>query len=187
MIFLKSLSEIGIIEANGAILSECFELAARIIKAGITRREIDQAIEKTIIANGARPAFKGFHGFPAATCISINEEVVHGIPDDREVADGDIVGIDIGAYKDGYYADAARTFPVGETTPEAKKLLQVTREALDAGIAKAAVGNRLSDISHAVESHVLENGFYNRRFPTLAPRGRGPSLRRAWSSPSNRW
>jgi methionyl aminopeptidase len=159
MIFLKSPSEIGIIKANGAILSECFKLAARIIKTGITRREIDRAIEDTIIAHGAKPAFKGFHGFPAATCISINEEVVHGIPDNRVVADGDIVGIDIGAYKDGYYADAARTFPVGQITPEAKKLLQVTREALDAGIARAAVGNRLSDISHAVENHVLQNGF----------------------------
>lgn len=159
MIFLKSPSEIGIIKANGAILSECFELAAGIIKAGITRREIDRAIEEAIVARGAKPAFKGFHGFPAATCISINEEVVHGIPDDRVVEDGDIVGIDIGVYKDGYYADAARTFPVGEISQEAKKLLKVTREALDAGIARAVAGNRLSDISHAVESHVLQNGF----------------------------
>ena len=159
MIFLKSPSEIRIIKANGTILKECFELAARIIKAGVTRREIDQAIEDKIIARGARPAFKGFQGFPAATCISINEEVVHGIPDEKEVVEGDIVGIDIGVYKDGYYADAARTFAVGEITPEAKKLLRVTREALDAGIAKAAVGNRLSDISHAVESRVLQDGF----------------------------
>ncbi|MFH1756309.1 MAG: type I methionyl aminopeptidase [Candidatus Latescibacterota bacterium] len=159
MIYLKSPSEIGIIEANGRILKECFELAERLVKAGVTRKDIDRAIEKLIIERNAKPAFKGFQGYPAATCISMDDEVVHGIPDDRAFADGQIVGIDIGVYKDGYYADAARTYPVGEISRQAKELLRVTREALDAGIAKAVIGNRLSDISHAVESHVVKHGF----------------------------
>jgi methionyl aminopeptidase len=192
MIFLKSPSEIRIIKANGAILKECFALAGRIIKPGISRREIDRAIEKKIVARGARPAFKGFQGFPAATCISVNEEVVHGIPDDRTVEEGDIVGVDIGVFKDGYYADAARTFPVGEITPEVEKLMRVTREALSAGIAQAVIGNRLSDISHAVEKHVLENGFSvvktlvghgigqemheQPQVPNFGPPGQGPTI-----------
>jgi methionyl aminopeptidase len=159
MIYLKSPSEIGIIEANGRILIECFEMAGRLVVAGATRKDIDGAIEKLIVERGGKPAFKGFQGYPAATCISIDDEVVHGIPDDRVFEDGQIVGIDIGVYKDGYYADAARTYPVGEISQQAKQLLQVTREALDAGIAKAVMKNRLSDISHAVESHAQKHGF----------------------------
>jgi methionyl aminopeptidase len=159
MIYLKSPSEIEIMRANGQILVECFELAGRLVKAGVKRKDIDEAIETLIIERGARPAFKGFQGYPAATCISIADEVVHGIPDDREFEEGQIVGIDIGVYKDGYCADAARTYPVGKISRQAKKLLQVTREALDAGIAKAVPGNRLTDISHAVESHVKRHGF----------------------------
>jgi methionyl aminopeptidase len=159
MIYLKSPSEIGIIKANGRILIECFELVGRLIEAGVTRKDIDGAVERLIVGRGAEPAFKGFQGYPAATCISIDDEVVHGIPDERVFEEGQIVGIDIGVFKDGYYADAARTFKVGEISQQAKKLLQVTREALDAGIAKAIMGNRLSDVSHAVESQVKKHGF----------------------------
>jgi len=159
MIYLKSPSEIEIIRANGRILIECFDLAGRLIRAGVTRKDLDGAIEKLIVERGGRPAFKGFQGYPAATCISIDDEVVHGIPDDRVLEEGQIAGIDIGVYKDGYYADAARTFPVGGISRQAKELMQVTREALDAGIAKAVPGNRLSDISHAVESRVKRHGF----------------------------
>jgi methionyl aminopeptidase len=159
MIVLKSPKEIAIIERNGAILRECFELARRIITAGISRMEIDRQIEQLILSKGAKAAFKGFQGYPAATCISVNEEVVHGIPDSRTLENGDIVGIDIGALKDGYYADAARTFPVGEISEAAAKLLRVTREGLDEGIDQARIGNRLSDIGHAVEAHVVGNGF----------------------------
>lgn len=159
MIYLKSPSEIGIIRANGRILVECFGLVGKLVEAGATRKDIDGAVERLIIERGAQPAFKGFQGYPAATCISIDDEVVHGIPDDRVFEEGQIVGVDIGVFKDGYYADAARTFTVGEISQQAKKLLQVTREALDAGIANAVIGNRLSDISHAVESHVKQHGF----------------------------
>lgn len=159
MIVLKSPNEIAIMERNGAILKECFELARRIITAGITRKEIDGHIERLIVSKGAKPAFKGFQGYPAATCISVNEEVVHGIPDSRKLQDGDIVSIDIGAWKDGYYADAARTFPVSEISRAAAELLRVTQEGLDKGIEQARIGNRLSDIGHAVETHVVKSGF----------------------------
>lgn len=159
MIVLKSPNEIAIIKQNGAILRECFELARRIIAAGISRKEIDSQIERLIVSRGAKPAFKGFQGYPAATCISVNDEVVHGIPDSRKLEEGDIVSIDIGTLKDGYYADAARTFPVGGISEEAETLLRVTREGLDKGIEQARIGNRLSDIGHAVESHVTGNGF----------------------------
>ncbi len=159
MIYLKSASEIGIIKANGMILKECFELASKLVRIGARRLDIDQAIEEKIVERGAHPAFKGFHGFPAATCISIDKEVVHGIPDNRVLEEGQIVGIDIGVYKDGYYADAARTFPVGKVSKQVENLLSVTQEALEKGIAQATLGNRISDISHAVETHVVRNGF----------------------------
>jgi methionyl aminopeptidase len=159
MIVLKSPNEIAIIEKNGAILQECFELARAIVTAGITRVDIDRQIERLIVSKGAKAAFKGFQGYPAATCISVNEEVVHGIPDKRELKNGDIVSIDIGVWRDGYYADAARTFPVGGISDTAKKLLRVTQEGLDKGIEQARIGNRLSDISHAVETHAVQHGF----------------------------
>jgi methionyl aminopeptidase len=150
MIILKSPSEIDIIAANGAILKECFGFARDFIAPGRTRRELNESIEKIILDRGARPAFKGFQGFPAATCVSVNEEVVHGIPGEQQFEEGDIVGLDIGVLKDGYYADAARTIPVGQISEEAEKLLEVTQDALDHGIRQARKGNRLTDISHAV-------------------------------------
>jgi methionyl aminopeptidase len=159
MIALKSPSEIDIMGANGGILKECFALAADLVRPGATRREIDREIEKLIVGRGARAAFKGFQGYPASTCISVNEEVVHGIPDDRPLVEGDIVGFDVGVVKDGFYVDAARTIPVGRVSPEVERLLEVTREALDAGIAQARIGNRLTDISHAIESLVKGAGF----------------------------
>jgi methionyl aminopeptidase len=159
MIVLKSPDEIAVMKANGAILKECFELARGMLRAGVKRKDIDRAIEDLILERGAKPAFKGFHGYPAATCISINEEVVHGIPDDRRFEEGDIVGVDIGVWKDGYYADASRTFPVGGISKEAEKLLRVTRESLDLAIDRVRIGNRLSDVSNAVETHAVKNGF----------------------------
>ena len=159
MIILKSPSEIDIMAANGAILKECFEFAGGFVEPGKTRAELDRKIEEIILGYNARPAFKGFQGYPAATCLSVNAEVVHGIPGDQKFEDGDIVGIDIGVLKDGYYADAARTFPVGRISNEAERLLEVTKEALDLGIAQARVGNRLSDISYAVESRAKKEGY----------------------------
>ena len=193
MIYLKSPSEIEIMKRNGAILKTCFEMLSRLVKVGAVKKDIDSAVEEIILKAGAKPAFKGFHGFPAATCISVNEEVVHGIPNDRVLEDGDICGVDIGVLKDGYYADAARTYTVGEISEETKKLLSVTRAALERAIDKARVGNRLSDISHAVESFVLENGFSvvkslvghgigqamheEPQVPNFGPPAQGPELR----------
>jgi methionyl aminopeptidase len=159
MIHLKSSSEIAIIKRNGAILKKCFEAADEMMRPGVKKEDVDRTIEKIILANKAKPAFKGFRGYPATTCISVNEEVVHGIPNGRVFKEGDICGIDVGVYKDGYYADAARTYPVGNISEEGEMLLRVTREALDRAIDKARVGNRLSDISHAIESFVVERGF----------------------------
>jgi methionyl aminopeptidase len=159
MIYLKSPSEIAIIKKNGAILGRCFEAAAEMIRPGVRKKDIDRKIEGIILAHGAKPAFKGFRGYPAATCISVNEEVVHGIPNGRVLEEGDVCGIDVGVVKNGYYADAARTYPVGKISDEGVLLLQVTREALEKAIEKARVGNRVSDISHAVESHVVSRGF----------------------------
>lgn len=159
MIVLKSPAEIEVMAANGAILRDCFEAAREFIRPGRKRHDLDVVIEALIRERGGEPAFKGFHGYPASTCISVNEEVVHGIPDDREFRAGDLVSFDVGVRKDGYYADAARTFPVGKVKPEAQHLMDATREALDLGIAQARVGNRLTDISHAVESYAREAGY----------------------------
>jgi methionyl aminopeptidase len=159
MIILKSAAEIDVIAANGAILKECFAFARDFIQPGRTRKQLDRKIEKIIQDREARPAFKGFKGFPAATCVSVNEEVVHGIPGDQPFEEGDIVGLDIGVLKDGYFADAARTIPVGRISKEANRLLEVTKDALDEGIQKAKLGNRLTDISHAVEKRASKAGF----------------------------
>jgi len=159
MIYLKSPAEIAIMKKNGAIVRDCLATAGEMIKPGVKKQDIDRAIEKLILKAGATPAFKGFHGYPAATCISVNDEVVHGMPNGRVLEEGDICGVDIGVFKDGYYGDAARTFPVGEISEEAQKLLEVTQQALERGIAKAYVGNRLTDISHNVETHAVGNGF----------------------------
>jgi len=193
MIVLKSPAEVDIIQANGSIIKECFAFARDYIEAGKTRKKLDLEIEKIIVGRGAKPAFKGFQGFPASTCISVNEEVVHGIPDDREFEDGDVVGLDIGVLKDGYYADAARTIPVGTVSEEASKLLAVTERSLDEGIAQARPGNRLTDISHAVETHATGAGFSVVRslvghgigqqmheepqVPNFGPPSQGPELR----------
>jgi methionyl aminopeptidase len=159
MIMLKTLDEIDIMEANGAIVVECFALARDFIRPGRTRKELDAVIEQLIIERGGKPAFKGFHGYPASTCISVNEEVVHGIPDDRPFQEGDVVGLDIGVFKDGYYVDSARTIPVGKIGKDAEKLLETTLDALEKGIEQARPGNRLTDISHAVEARARKSGF----------------------------
>lgn len=129
------------------------------IKPGITTKELDEIAESTILKMNSVPAFKGYGGFPASICTSVNDEVVHGIPGKRVLQQGDIVSIDVGAFYEGYCGDAARTFAVGEISPIAQKLLQVTKEALKQGVTMAKVGNRLSDIGHAIQTHVEANGF----------------------------
>jgi len=143
----------------GKIVAGLLELMEKEARPGITTKMLDEIAERYIRSQGAEPAFKGYHGYPASICASVNEEVVHGIPGDRLLQDGDIVGIDVGAKLDGFFSDAARTFPIGKVDAESLKLIEVTREAMNQGIAKAVEGNRLSDISHAVQRYAEKHGF----------------------------
>ncbi|MHB1419578.1 MAG: type I methionyl aminopeptidase [Bacillota bacterium] len=159
MIILKSDRELQYLKDAGRIVAEAHQEMEKAVAPGTTTKELDQIAEACIQRRGAIPAFKGYRGFPASICASINEEVVHGIPGLRKLKNGDIISIDIGAVINGYYGDAAVTLPVGEVTTEIEKLLSVTRESLMIGIDQAKVGNRLSDISHAIQNHVEINGF----------------------------
>jgi len=159
MIILKSSMEIDIMREAGRIVAQTQEILKEAIKPGIKTKELDRIAEEFIIKSGAIPAFKGYRGYPASICISVNNQVVHGIPGSRTLEDGDIVSIDIGTIYNGYCGDAAFTSPVGEVSTEAKKLMKVTEGSLYKGIENAVVGNRLSDISHAVQKHVEENGY----------------------------
>jgi methionyl aminopeptidase len=194
MIVLKSPREIELIRAGGRILVEAFEMLQDLAKPGVSTKEIDVEVEKVIRKRGAHPAFKGYRGFPATVCVSINDEVVHGIPSaHRRLKEGDIGGLDLGCVVDGYYADAAITLPVGEISPDVQRLLDVTRESLDLGIAQARPGNRLGDISHAIQQHVeghrlsVVRAFVGHgigralhedpQIPNFGDRGRGPLLK----------
>jgi len=159
MIIIKSPREIEQLKRSNAIVAEVFEKLKGMIAPGVTTQELDQVAEEYILSKGGRPAFKGYRGFPATLCISINEEVVHGIPSQRRLKEGDIISLDVGVNYLGYYGDAAITFPVGEVDPEAKRLLEVTEKALTIGIEKAKIGNRLFDISYAIQRWVESHGF----------------------------
>lgn len=148
------------IRKAGSILSECMELLSKEIKVGVSTKALEQKADRFITSRNARPAFLGYRGYPAAICTSRNNVVVHGIPSDKDIlASGDIVGIDIGVECEGYFADAARTFAVGNVSEDARHLIAITREALYKGIEKACAGNRIHDISWAVQSFVEANGF----------------------------
>ncbi len=159
MITCKTDRELQYMREAGLVIAKTFAMLEEIIKPGITTKELDSKVEEFITSQGARPAFKGLYGFPASICASVNEEVVHGIPGLRKLENGDIISIDIGTEINGYYGDAARTFPVGTISSEAAELLKVTEAALFAGINMAVLGNRLSDISHAVQSYAESRGF----------------------------
>ena len=135
------------------------ERVGQAIRPGITTLELDAIAEETIRAAGAEPSFKGYHGYPASICVSVNEQVIHGIPGDRKLAEGDIVSVDVGAVLDGYHGDSARTFAVGAVSSLARKLMRVTEECLMAAIEVARVGMTLGDIGYAVQSHAESNGF----------------------------
>lgn len=156
---LKTLQELEVMRRAGKIVGRLLKLMEKETRAGVTTRALDKIAEDFVRSNGAEPAFKGYHGFPSTICVSVNEEVVHGIPGPRVLKDGDIVGVDVGVILDGYYSDAARTFAVGAVDEVSRKLIQTTREALYKGIEKAVEGNRLSDISHAVQVHAEAAGF----------------------------
>lgn len=160
MIILKSLQEIEKIRKACLIVADVLEGVRGMVKPGVTTEALDQFAERLIIAAGAKPAFKGYRGYPKTLCTSVNNEVIHGIPSrDSVLKQGDIISIDVGAIVDGFYGDGAMTLPVGRISPEAERLVKVTEESLLRGIAQAQAGNRLYDISHAVQSHVEANGY----------------------------
>ncbi len=158
MIVKKSPAEIDKMAAAGAILVRTLRLLEGKVREGVTTAELDAAAEKFIRSQGAVPAFKGYRGFPGSICTSPNSMVVHGIPGPYRLSRGDIISIDVGVVLDGWVADAARTFPVGPVTPVAKKLLDATRESLFKAVEQCRPGNRLGDVSHAVQSHVESEG-----------------------------
>jgi len=194
VIVLKSAREIALMRRAGHILAGVVERLRGFVRPGMSTLDIDEDVEAFIHREGAAPAFKGYRGFPATVCVSINEEVVHGIPSPRRrIHEGDIVGLDLGCIVEGYYADCAFTLPIGAVPANVQKLLDVTRESLDRGIQECQPGRRLSDVSHAVQSHVEAHGFAVVRafvghgigralheepqIPNFGDPGRGPQLR----------
>ncbi len=160
MIILKSERELRYLYDAGQVVAKTHQEVAKAVRPGVTTKELDDIAEDYIVKCQAIPAFKGYGGFPATICASVNEEVVHGIPSSlRQVKTGDIISIDIGATLNGFVGDAAATLPVGDVDDEVKRLLAVTERSLYQGIEKALVNNRLSDISHAVQSYVESNNF----------------------------
>lgn len=194
MIVIKNAREVETIAAACAIVAQTLSMLRLMVRPGVTTLELDEAAESSIRRLGGRPAFKGYRDFPRTLCTSINEEVVHGIPSSsRRLVEGDIIGIDIGAIADGYYGDAAATFPVGSIPPPVERLLRTTQQALYDGIAQTRVGNRLSDISHAIQQRAESAGYTvvtdyvghgigrqlheEPQIPNFGPPGQGPRLR----------
>ncbi len=160
MIIVKSQSEIQNIAAACRIVAEILEALKTFVMFGISTAEIENYVDREIRKRGAIPAFKGYRGYPSSVCISVNEQVVHGIPSRAvKLGNGDIVSIDLGVILDGFYGDAAITVPIGNISPDASRLIRVTEEAFYKGIEKATAGNRVSDISAAIQEHVESNGF----------------------------
>ena len=160
MITLKSPHEIDLMRRSGKITAAARALAGEMVKPGVTTQEINDAVERFIRQQGAVPSFLHYNGYPASACISVNDEIIHGIPSPRRVLrEGDIVSVDVGAYIGGFHGDCAATFPCGRISPEAQRLIDVTRQSFFEGIRFAREGQRLQDISAAVQSYVEQNGF----------------------------
>ena len=159
MISVKNKDQIKLMREAGRITGEALALAGESIKPGMTTKQLDTIIRRHIEKCGAKPSFLGYGGFPGSACISINDEVIHGIPSTRVIDDGDIVKVDVGAYYKGFHGDSANTFAVGNVSEEAKRLIEVTKESFWRGIAEAKPGNRIGDIGYAIQSYVEENGF----------------------------
>ena len=159
MIVCKSPAELERMKAANQLVAEVLAALREAVRPGVTTGDLDAMAESQIRAAGAEPAFKGYHGFPATICASVNEEVIHGIPSQRELAEGDVISIDLGALLDGFYGDSAITVPVGRVSERAAALLRVTEESLHNAIAQVKVGARISDIGHAVQQHVEKHGF----------------------------
>jgi methionyl aminopeptidase len=194
MIVLKSPREIGLMRRGGVILADLMDHLRAVVRAGMSTKDIDNEVATFLRQRGAKPAFKGYRGFPATVCVSINEEIVHGIPSpQRRLATGDIVGLDLGCIVEGYYADCAFTLAIGDVPPGVQKLLDVTRESLELAIDECRPGRRLSDVSHAVQRHVETHGFAvvrafvghgigralheDPQVPNFGEPGRGPQLK----------
>ncbi|NRR21210.1 type I methionyl aminopeptidase [Brevibacillus sp. MS2.2] len=159
MIILKTPEEIELMHAAGKILAACHREIAKMIRPGISTWEIDQFVEEFLAENGATPEQKGFHGYPYATCGSVNDVICHGFPKKEPLHDGDIVTIDMVVRKNGWLADSAWSYEVGTVSPEAKRLLEVTEKSLYLGIEQAVVGNRIGDISHAIQTYAQAQGY----------------------------
>lgn len=159
MLYLKTDEEVGMLKESNMLVSRTLALVASFIKPGITTLYLDGIAESFIRDNGGIPAFKGYGGFPATLCTSVNEEVVHGIPSKYVLREGDIISIDCGVILNGWYGDSAYTFPVGEISEEVKRLLTYTKESLEEGVKEAIAGNRVGDISHAVQSKAESGGY----------------------------
>lgn len=160
MIFLKTREEIEIMDEANRIVHKVLDALGESLEPGATTLELDRLAENITRKEGAEPAFKNYHGYPASLCVSINDEVVHGIPSEkRAIRGGDIVSVDFGVLYKGYYGDAARTYPVGVVDDKSAMLIDVTRESLNRGVEQAVDGKRISDISKAVEGYVVGNGF----------------------------
>lgn len=194
MITLKSERELEFMRKAGAAVAQIHDEVAEMIRPGVSTQELDDYAERRCKELGVIPAFKGYHGFPACFCISINDEVVHGIPSKKRILnEGDIIGVDFGVIYEGWYGDAARTHAVGKVAPEAQQLLDVTRESLYKGIEQCHPGNRLSDIGHAIQKHVEAFGYgvvrefvghgigralhEDPQVPNYGPMGKGPVLK----------
>lgn len=159
MVRIRSKREIDLMAESCQIVGDTLNLLSDHVQPGVSILELDRIAEEYILSRNARPAFKGYMGFPATLCVSVDDEVVHGIPSDRTLNEGEIVGIDCGAEKNGYFGDAARTFAIGEISGEKQNLMKVTKEAMFLGIEKARPGNFVSDIGHAIQTYAEENGF----------------------------
>jgi len=156
---IKSDTELEYMRSAGKVVADTLAMIQKVIKPGITTAEIDKLAEEFILAQGAIPSFKGYGGFPGSICASVNDVVIHGIPNDTVLVEGDIISVDCGAILNGYHGDAARTFPVGNISKEAQHLIDVTKESFFKGIEKAVVGNRLTDISAAIQKHAESFGY----------------------------
>ncbi len=194
MILLKSPRELALMRKGGHILADLIDRLRIEVQVGMSTQDIDEEVEAFIRSQGAKPAFKGYRGFPASVCTSINDEVVHGIPSPhRRLKEGDIIGLDLGCVVEGYYADCALTLAIGEIPPRVQQLIDVTRESLDIAIDECWPGRRLSNVSHAVQRHVEGQGFgvvrmfvghgigralhEDPQVPNFGDPGRGPQLR----------
>lgn len=194
MIVLKSEKEIVAIRKSSRIVAQVLADLRKMIEPGVTTRELDAFAEQKAREMGAIPAFKGYRGYPASLCTSINEEIIHGIPSSRRLREGDIISLDFGVIHDGYYGDAAVTYPVGRTSAEAMRLIEAAEKAFFAGFAQIREGSRISDISHAVQNSVEAQGYSVIRafvghgiglslheepqIPNFGPPGRGPKIKK---------